>query len=350
MMSKLPPITKRSKNNHCEKKRCRLLELPYEIRASILHLSLQPSSRSIYVGRRERWNLIEGRKVLLGSCPSILTTCRQVYRECLNVLQDKHATFVLHLRKGMHSLPSNLSYRKHVRRLTLAILAKSNRKSRLEIYLPMTLERLTLQMEKTFPNLQHLSLTLCVRSPMSPPEFQSSPACGLPVLVLHTYWRPKISRVSFQLIRDYTSEVCRIARECPRTALNDKLGWVNGLPNLTWLDFYCDTELSDRPHNESVAVQHASTGQLAPMHDTSTRIASLLRREKTSMRPLIDALPDLFPQVQSIQFYRKLTWRLSLVSYEILDINEAEETAVPRLTRRRTIGLTDDQLPFAPEA
>lgn len=181
-MSKLPPITMKSKNNHCEKKRGRLLELPYEIRASILHLSLQPSSRSIYVGRRERWNLIEGRKVLLGSCPSILTTCRQVYRECLNVLQDKHATFVLHLRKGMHSLPSNLSYRKHVRRLTLAILAKSNRKSRLEIYLPMTLERLTLQMEKTFPNLQHLSLTLCVRSPRVPtrvPKFSCLRLTGL---------------------------------------------------------------------------------------------------------------------------------------------------------------------------
>lgn len=317
---------------------CHFLALPPEIRELILDFSLQPSKWTAYIGRRESWNDIEHQKAAIRPCPSILLACRQIHRECLHILQAGHRTpFVLHLREGMQSLPLSLSYRKSIRRLNVAVLAKRSRRSGLEVYIPMLLGRLTSQMKTTFPGLHGITLTICILFPKSPSGYYNCPTCVLPSLVMDSFWSVKITGVNLQMGPHYTSKVCQLARDSPHEALKREFGWLYELSGVSRVDLYCHTALSDASYNTWVAAPGELIAHGQRVQSESSRITQLLRMERNAVTALVRTLPILFPQLP-VSIYRKSGWRASVVSYDILDLDEAEETVVPQLMRDRTIG------------
>ncbi|KIW15764.1 hypothetical protein PV08_05814 [Exophiala spinifera] len=233
----------------------------------------------------------------------------------------------------MHSLPLSLSYRKFIHRLNVAILAKRSRSSRLEVYNPMLLGRLTSQMQTTFPNLHGITLTLCILGPKNPPEYYNCRTCVLPDLALNSFWNAKISGINLQMGAHYTVKICELTRE----ALEHEFGWMYELPALRWIDIYCQTALSHASYNTWVAGPGELTARSQRVQRDSTRIRQQLRMERAALGALVEALPVLLPNL-SINIYRKSTWRTSVVSYEPLDLNTPEETIIPRLMRDRTIG------------
>lgn len=265
-----------------------------------------------------------------------------MYRECLLVLQaDQRTPFVLPLREDMQSLPLSLSCRKSIHRLNVAILAKGRRRSGLEVYIPMLLPRLTSQMKTTFPNLHRIILTIYILFPKNPRGYYNCPTCVLPSLAKDPFWNVKISGVDLQTGAHYTSTLCQLARDSPHEALKRELGWAYELSGLRWIDLHCHTALSDASYNTWVAAPGALTARGQQLQPESPRITQLLRTERTASRSLIKALPILFPQL-SVNIYRKSAWRASVTSYESLDLNEAEDTIIPRLVRNRTIGTRRD--------
>lgn len=316
----------------------RFLELPVEVRQTILTYVLLPLDRYIYLSPKQSWVELDRAKTL--PCPSILLVCRQIHAEAVRLMYLR-ATVILYAQPGFLGLPSRLPHRKLVRRLDIGIpMAEqysglSPARLKAKIYLPVRADRLLAQLQSVFPQARDISLTLCAIPPRAVPHMSSlsgATVCDLRALLLHSLLSDKITRVRYQLTDKLSHELFDLGQHGSPELLKERVGRASELPNLKEVEFYFTTPLSKPSHNRPIMW----TARTAPA-SSMTMLYRSLRQERGRMRSLGEALPLVFPQVETLRLCRMLYWRGS-ITYELIDMTEPEDTAVPKLLRRRTIG------------
>ncbi|KAL2417924.1 hypothetical protein ABEF95_001030 [Exophiala dermatitidis] len=320
----------------------RFLDLPVEVRQTILTYVLQPLERYIYLSPKQSWVELDRAKTL--ACPSILLVCRQIHAEAVRLMYLR-AKVVLYAQPGCLTRPSRLPHRKLVRRLEIGIpMAEQTtssltpeRRLKAKIYLPLAPDRLLSRLLSIFPQPRDISLTLCAIPPRAVPHMSSlsgAAVCDLRALLLHPLLSDNITRIRYQLTQKLSYELFDLAHEDTLHLLIERVGRATELPNLNEVEFYFTTPLSKPSHNRLVATTAATATPAAGM----AILYRNFRQERARMRSLGEALPRVFPQVQSLRLCRMLYWRGN-ISYELIDMDASEHAVVPKLLRRRTIGL-----------
>ncbi|EXJ95201.1 hypothetical protein A1O1_00320 [Capronia coronata CBS 617.96] len=316
----------------------RFLELPVEVRQSILTSVLLPLDRYIYLSPKQSWVELDRAKTL--PCPPILLVCRQIHAEAVRLMYLR-ATVVIYAQPGFLALPSRLPHRKLVRRLDIGIpMAEQNSglslgRPKAKIYLPIAPDRLLPQLQSVFPQARDISLTLCAIPPRAVPHMSSlsgATVCDLRALLLHSLLSDKITRIRYQLTDKLSYELFDLGQHGSQELLKERVGRATDLPNLREVEFYFTTPLSKPAHNRPIMW----TARTAPA-SSMTILYRSLRQERGRMRSLGEKLPVVFPQVESLKLCRMLYWRGS-ITYELIDMGEPEAKAVPKLLKRRSIG------------
>ncbi|KEF63507.1 uncharacterized protein A1O9_01485 [Exophiala aquamarina CBS 119918] len=338
-----------------------LITLPLEIRQRILFYTLSVSDhRLIHSGSRAPWvELYRGKP---SPSPAILSVCHQLYAECQQVL-CRSSKLVVYLQPETVPRLAHLGIRKFVRYLDIAIplLEQDSRISvrrKATTLLARPPEKLIPKLAATFPNVDTITLTLCPmlsRSLAVVPYMTGWRNYELRALLSQSWLVQKASKVRLQLDSTMTREVLEMVQAAGAgvddrarhlAVLQRRLAQINELPAMRELDIYFTTLLSRPSHNRPIIwtiqqqQQAEAVGQTPPTPPMTASRAMLmrhLRTERQQMEGVVELLKELLPQVRTLNLFRMLYWR-GTVMYEVVDLESSVELEVERLLSRRTIG------------